>query len=211
LMRPVTGAFVAGIRYYVAVHGLDLVHFRKGERKDDIARRYLGEATRPDGSIPEGILLVGRAQEKALVFGTQKRRNPVTGASYAWLVREPVLVNHFYFYGFDDDFGPFFLKFCSYFPYTARLCCFSELCNLSCMSWCRRRWRPLSGSSEPGQADVKDQQRGEGRRAVQHDMSTFRDAPAMGHLQRIGSQDVPDSAATGQERPSIRVTCRDVP
>jgi hypothetical protein len=122
-MRPVTEAFVADIRHYVAAHGLDLVHFRKGERKDGIARRYLAEATRADGSIPEGILFVGRAQEKALVFGTQKRRSPVTGASYAWLVRESVLVNHFYFYGFDDDFGPFFLKFCSYFPYTARLCC----------------------------------------------------------------------------------------
>ena len=23
---------------------------------------------------------------------------------------------------FDDDFGPFFLKFCSYFPYNAKLC-----------------------------------------------------------------------------------------
>src|SRR4051794_41956563 len=32
------------------------------------------------------------------------------------------MVNHYYFYGVDDDFGPFFLKFCSYFPYTARLC-----------------------------------------------------------------------------------------
>jgi hypothetical protein len=32
------------------------------------------------------------------------------------------IVNHYYFYGVDDDFGPFFLKFCSYFPYTARLC-----------------------------------------------------------------------------------------
>ena len=32
------------------------------------------------------------------------------------------MVNHFYFYAVDDDFGPFFLKFCSYFPYTARLC-----------------------------------------------------------------------------------------
>ena len=122
LMRPVTEAFVANIHHYVAAHGLDLVHFRKGERKDDVARRYLAEAARADGTVPEGILFVGRAQEKALVFGTQKRRNPVTGASYAWLVRESVLVNHFYFYGFDDDFGPFFLKFCSYFPYTARLC-----------------------------------------------------------------------------------------
>ena len=32
------------------------------------------------------------------------------------------LVNHFYFYCVDSDFGPFFLKFCSYFPYNAKLC-----------------------------------------------------------------------------------------
>src|SRR5665811_1618779 len=32
------------------------------------------------------------------------------------------MVNHFYFYCVDDDFGPFFIKFCSYFPYNARLC-----------------------------------------------------------------------------------------
>ena len=32
------------------------------------------------------------------------------------------LVNQFYFYCVDDDFGPFFLKFCSYFPYNAKLC-----------------------------------------------------------------------------------------
>ena len=32
------------------------------------------------------------------------------------------MVNHFYFYCVDADFGPFFLKFCSYFPYNAKLC-----------------------------------------------------------------------------------------
>jgi hypothetical protein len=32
------------------------------------------------------------------------------------------VVNPFYVYAVDDDFGPFFLKFCSYFPYNARLC-----------------------------------------------------------------------------------------
>ena len=32
------------------------------------------------------------------------------------------MVNHYYFYCVDDDFGPFFLKFCSYFPYNAKLC-----------------------------------------------------------------------------------------
>ena len=32
------------------------------------------------------------------------------------------MVNHYYFYGVDEDFGPFFLKFCTYFPYNAKLC-----------------------------------------------------------------------------------------
>lgn len=32
------------------------------------------------------------------------------------------MVNHLYFYCVDEDFGPFFLKFCTYFPYNAKLC-----------------------------------------------------------------------------------------
>ena len=32
------------------------------------------------------------------------------------------MVNHYYFYCIDEDFGPFFLKFCTYFPYNAKLC-----------------------------------------------------------------------------------------
>jgi len=31
-------------------------------------------------------------------------------------------VNQYYIYAVDADFGPFFLKFCSYFPYNAKLC-----------------------------------------------------------------------------------------
>jgi hypothetical protein len=37
-------------------------------------------------------------------------------------VKTTGVVNHFYVYAVDTDFGPFFLKFCSYFPYNARLC-----------------------------------------------------------------------------------------
>ena len=32
------------------------------------------------------------------------------------------MVNHFYFYAVDRDFGPLFLKFGTYFPYTGKLC-----------------------------------------------------------------------------------------
>jgi hypothetical protein len=122
LMQPITDAFVANIHHYIAVHDLDLLHFGKGESKDDIAHRYLAVATNEHGEGWEGVLFVGRAQEKASVFRTQKRRNPVTGTGYLWLTRTTVQVNYFYFYCVDSDFGPFFIKFCTYFPYNARLC-----------------------------------------------------------------------------------------
>lgn len=126
LMKPITDAFVADIRHYAAAHDLDLVHLRKGERKDDIAKRYLAEAAAVAGcraeEVPEQVLFIGRAQEKTWVWRTQGRRDTVTGKSYAWLVKDSALVNQFYIYAVDDDFGPFFVKFCSYFPYNAKVC-----------------------------------------------------------------------------------------
>jgi hypothetical protein len=68
------------------------------------------------------VLFVGKAQEKVAVFRTEKRTNPSTGAKYPWIVKSTALVNQYYFYAVDDDFGPFFLKFSSYFPYNAKLC-----------------------------------------------------------------------------------------
>jgi hypothetical protein len=37
-------------------------------------------------------------------------------------VKTTGVVNQFYVYAVDGDFGPFLLKFCSYFPYNAKLC-----------------------------------------------------------------------------------------
>lgn len=67
------------------------------------------------------MLFVGVAQEKTKVWGTTKRVNPDTGAAYPWLVRETRIPNHYYFYGLDADFGPFFIKFSSYFPYNGKV------------------------------------------------------------------------------------------
>lgn len=116
VMHPITNAFLAEIKAFVEVNGLDLVRFKAGERKDDIAQTYLAAS---DGS--EQILFVGVAQEKARLWTTEKRTNPVTGATYPWLVRASRVVNHYYFYGLDDDFGLFFIKLCSYFPYNGKV------------------------------------------------------------------------------------------
>ena len=86
--------------------------FRRDERKDEWTQQYL--RSWPGG---EGVLYIGRAQEKARVLRTERRHDPRTGATYSWLVESTAFVNHYYLYAVDDDFGPFFLKFCSYFPY----------------------------------------------------------------------------------------------
>ena len=117
LMDPISQAFVAGIEGFAVEHELDVVAFRKGQRKDDVAAAYL-KAFQGD----EGVLFIGKAQEKTPVFRTERRRNAKTGATYPWLVRSTAMVNHFYVYALDRDFGPFFLKFCTYFPYNAKLC-----------------------------------------------------------------------------------------
>jgi hypothetical protein len=110
-----TEAFVRNIDAFVNTEGVDLVTFEKGQRKDDITQKYL----RSFGKS-EGVVYVGKAQEKARVMRTERRRR--TGGTYPWIVESTAMVNHYYFYCVDEDFGPFFLKFCSYFPHNAKLC-----------------------------------------------------------------------------------------
>jgi hypothetical protein len=122
LMAPMTAAFTANIDHFIAARGLDLVRFARGERKDEVTAGYLRRAQLDDrGLVPAQVLYVGVAQEKQKVFRTSKRRNPVTGATYPWLVPGSGVVNQYYFYCVDEEFGPVCVKFSSYFPYTGRL------------------------------------------------------------------------------------------
>lgn len=116
LMAPMTAAFVTAIERFAKAEGIDVVPF-KGQRKDDVAREYLADFT-----AEEGVLFIGKAQEKTRVVRTVRRRNPTTEKTYPWLVMSTAMVNHYYFYCVDRDFGPLFLKFGSYFPYTGKVC-----------------------------------------------------------------------------------------
>lgn len=117
LMAPMTDAFVRSIETFAKAEGVDLVKFKKGQRKDDVAQEYL--ARFPD---EEGVLFIGKAQEKVSVVRTERRRNAQTGKTYPWLVKSTAMVNQYYFYCVDRDFGPFFIKLCSYFPYNGKVC-----------------------------------------------------------------------------------------
>jgi len=122
LMAPMTRAFTADIEHFIAARGLDLVRFAAGQRKDLVTAGYLHRAELDDrGLVPAQVLYAGVAQEKQKVFRTSKRRNPVTGATYPWLVPGSGVVNQYYFYCVDEEFGPVCVKFSGYFPYTGRL------------------------------------------------------------------------------------------
>jgi len=117
LMSPMTRDFVMKLEDFAARHGIAVVPFCKGQRKDDVMAEHLRRFKRQ-----EGIVFVGKAQENTPVFRTERRRSPKTGRAYPWIVRRSAMVNNYYIYAVDRDFGPFFLKFCSYFPFNAKLC-----------------------------------------------------------------------------------------
>jgi len=115
-LGKITDGFSAGMRRFARDQQVPWVDFVKGQRKDEVMHQHLAGFDRE-----EGVLFIGRAQEKTALFRTERRRD-AHGDSYPWIVKTTAVVNHFYVYAVDTEFGPFFLKFCSYFPYNAKLC-----------------------------------------------------------------------------------------
>ena len=117
LMAPMTEKFINDINSYAGREGIDLVRFKKGRRKDEETQDRL----RHWSDDKEGVLYVGVAQEKFSAFRMTKRHNMETGESYPWLMRSQVMCNQYFFYIFGENFGPLFIKYGSYFPYTCRV------------------------------------------------------------------------------------------
>lgn len=113
---PMTDAFIRSIRDFIEDHDIPLVPFKKGQRKDDVFKKHLRSF-----KAQEGVVFVGVAQEKVRVPRTI-RKSFGQGGTIPWIAYTTAMVNVYYFYCKDKDFGPFFIKFCSYFPYTAKLC-----------------------------------------------------------------------------------------
>jgi hypothetical protein len=111
-----TETFIKSIRAFLENEGLELVRFQKGQRKDAVFQKKLRHFNKA-----EGVVFVGVAQEKVRVPRTTRKATP-NGGTIPWIMYSTAMINVYYFYCRDRDFGPFFLKFCSYFPYSAKLC-----------------------------------------------------------------------------------------
>jgi hypothetical protein len=115
--QAMTQSFVDSVEAFALNESIPLVRFEHKARKDNVTAEYRAKV-----AGKEGIYFIGKAQEKVPTFRTEGRTNATTGQTYPWLIKSTAMVNQYYFYGIDDDFGPFFIKFSSYFPYGAKLC-----------------------------------------------------------------------------------------
>src|SRR5258708_18330983 len=78
LMGVMTKAFLQQVDAFVEQQQIPVVQFRHGQPKDDVAAEYRSQF---QGS--EGVLFLGKAQEKAKVFRTEKRTGK-NGKKYPW-------------------------------------------------------------------------------------------------------------------------------
>jgi len=114
VLPPVTKAFRDAVEKFAAAQGLAIVDFQD-EDKDETARAHLTKFDKPSG-----VVLIGKAQEKTLGY-TARRKDHGTKVWFDYS-RRAVWVTQYYFYILDEDFGLFFIKVCTYFPFDVKVC-----------------------------------------------------------------------------------------
>jgi len=119
LMERIGNRFRSDVARFVETVGVPTVRFGKGDRKADVMRPYLQAAERTN---TPGVVAVGVAQEFQSVFTAyDRRKDGSTTAPMFSFAKADRRVSVFYFYLWDQEFGPAFIKVCSYFPYPMKI------------------------------------------------------------------------------------------
>jgi hypothetical protein len=117
ILDKIGTAFRRSVQSFATDNHIPVVRFTKDDRKIEVMRPYLA---RQAGTGRSGVAAIGVAQEFQNVFATVKRtgNNGVPWFSFSKSDRR---VSCFYFYLWDNDFGPGFIKVCTYFPYPVKV------------------------------------------------------------------------------------------
>jgi hypothetical protein len=123
VLGQIGNRFVRQVKAFAKLNAIPVLRLgvpdrsRWDDRKLDHVRPYLDQAER-DGRF--GVVAIVACLEFAHVFsGRNKATKP--GAVWFEFFKERRRVGAFYFYFLDPEFGPGFVKICTYFPYPARV------------------------------------------------------------------------------------------
>jgi hypothetical protein len=112
VLGQITEHFREAVKELAQREQIPVHQFQHKEDKDDIANEF-----RRKRGTRDGIVFIGVAQEKAHAFNGKK-----VNGQFQFERDKTVYVNHYYFYIDDEEFGPLFLKICSYAPWAIKLC-----------------------------------------------------------------------------------------
>ncbi|MDH3684409.1 MAG: hypothetical protein OEV40_31190 [Acidimicrobiia bacterium] len=109
--------YVAGIDRFAIDHEIPVVRFKRGDRKESIARPFLDQARDRDPDRAQ-VVMIGVAQEKSSAWRSwvAKGQKDLPHPHMEWS-RQSTFVNHYYFYVWDPDWGPGFIKTNAYAPF----------------------------------------------------------------------------------------------
>jgi hypothetical protein len=117
LMEKISTRFRRSVESFAAANGIPWIRFGKGDRKADVMAPYLARQAAAGRS---GIAAVGVAQEFQRVWAAYQRDTRTAAPQYTF-AKADRRVTCYYFYLWDEDFGPAFVKVCAYFPYPAKI------------------------------------------------------------------------------------------
>lgn len=123
LFAQIGNRFRRQVKAFAEEQGVPVLRLKKpdrrrwDDRKLDHVRPYLERAKR-EGRF--GVVAIVAAREFQWVFGGRNRSEKPGVASFEFSKAER-RVSVYYFYVYDREFGPGFVKICSYFPYPAKV------------------------------------------------------------------------------------------
>ena len=120
IMEKIGTSFRRRVRSFAAAHRVPIVAFGKTDRKQEVMQPYLQRQATTGRS---GVVAIGVAQEYQNVFAASQREDRGRTGHQVWYSfrKADRRVTCFYFYLWDIDFGPAFIKVCAYFPYPVKV------------------------------------------------------------------------------------------
>jgi hypothetical protein len=117
LMEKISTRFRRAVESFATANGIPWVRFGKDDRKIDVMQPYLDRQAATGRS---GVAAVGVAQEFQRVWAAYQRDTRTAAPQYTF-AKADRRVTCYYFYLWDEDSGPAFIKVCAYFPYPAKI------------------------------------------------------------------------------------------
>jgi len=113
ILGKIGRSYVERVERFAETNAIPVVRFTKDMVKEDVARPHMQAAEQHGRS---GVVMLGVAQEKAWAWRGWRDGGRDAHPHFQF-ARQAVFVNHYYFYIFDAQWGPSFVKTNAYAPY----------------------------------------------------------------------------------------------